>query len=56
MFVGLALPVIHAALGSGTILVWLPGVIVSILLNLQVQRLASVGQTWQEERPTTRRC
>lgn len=38
-------PVIHAALGSGTILVWLPGVIVSILLNLQVQRL---GKRWSD--------
>lgn len=38
-------PVLHAALGSGAIFVWLPGVIVSILLNLQVQRL---GRCWPE--------
>ena len=37
--------VIHAALGSGAILVWLPGVIISLLLNLQVQRL---GMHWSE--------
>ncbi len=33
-------PIIHAALGPKAILVWLPGVIVSVLLNLQVQHLA----------------
>lgn len=33
-------PVIHAALGSKAIFVWLPGVFVSVVLNLQVQRLA----------------
>ena len=38
-------PVLHAALGSGAIFVWLPGVIVSILLNLQVQHL---GRCWPE--------
>ncbi len=38
-------PVLHAALGSGAILVWLPGIIVSILLNLQVQHL---GMCWPE--------
>lgn len=32
---------IHAALGAKAILVWLPGVIVSVLLVLQVQRLGS---------------
>ncbi len=37
--------VLHAALGSGAIVVWLPGVIVSILLNLQVQRL---GRHWPD--------
>ncbi|MBV8883533.1 MAG: amino acid permease, partial [Chroococcidiopsidaceae cyanobacterium CP_BM_RX_35] len=38
-------PVINAALGPQSIFVWLPGVIVSILLNLQVQRL---GKYWPE--------
>lgn len=38
-------PVIHAALGPQAIFVWLPGVIVSILLNLQVQRL---GMRWPD--------
>lgn len=38
-------PVIHAALGPQAIFVWLPGVIVSILLNLQVQ---SLGQRWPD--------
>lgn len=38
-------PVIHAALGSQAIFVWLPGVIVSLLLNLQVQ---SLGRCWPE--------
>lgn len=33
-------PVLHAALGSKAIWVWLPGVIVSFLLNFQVQSLA----------------
>ena len=32
---------IHAALGAKAILVWLPGVIVSVLLVMQVQRLGS---------------
>lgn len=32
---------IHAALGAKAIFVWLPGVIVSVLLVLQVQRLGS---------------
>ena len=36
-------PVIHAALGSKAIFVWLPGVFVSVILNLQVQRL---GMCW----------
>lgn len=36
-------PVIHAALGSKAIFVWLPGVLVSVALNLQVQRL---GMCW----------
>jgi PAS domain S-box-containing protein len=36
-------PIIHAALGPKAIFVWLPGVIVSVLLNLQVQRL---GMHW----------
>ncbi|WP_052672266.1 APC family permease [Aliterella atlantica] len=36
-------PVLHAALGPKAFWVWLPGVIVSMLLNFQVQRLA---QTW----------
>ena len=31
--------VIHAALGTGSILIWLPVSIVSILLNLQIQSL-----------------
>jgi PAS domain S-box-containing protein len=34
-------PIIHAALGPKAIFVWLPGVIVSVLLNLQVQRLGT---------------
>lgn len=38
-------PVIHAALGEQAIFVWLPGVIVSVLLNLQVQ---SLGRRWPE--------
>jgi amino acid transporter len=33
-------PVLHAALGPKAFWVWLPGVIVSFLLNFQVQRLA----------------
>lgn len=36
-------PVIHAALGPKAIFVWLPGAIVSVLLNLQVRRL---GMCW----------
>ncbi len=40
-----AAPVLHAALGPQAIFVWFPGVIVSILLNLQVQRL---GRCWPE--------
>lgn len=36
---------IHAALGMQAIFVWIPGVIVAILLNLQVQRL---GMQWPE--------
>ncbi|WP_242072370.1 ATP-binding protein [Microcoleus sp. FACHB-68] len=32
-------PVIHAAIGPQAIFVWLPGVIVGMLLNLQVKRL-----------------
>ncbi|AFY41764.1 EAL domain-containing protein [Nostoc sp. PCC 7107] len=36
-------PVIHAALGSKAILVWLFGVIVSCILNLQIQ---SLGKHW----------
>lgn len=38
-------PVIHAALGPKAILVWLPGVVISVLLNLQVQHL---GKHWQD--------
>ena len=38
-----AAPILHAALGPQALLVWLPGVVVSILLNLQVKRL---GQKW----------
>lgn len=38
-------PVLHAALGPQAIFVWLPAVIVSILLNLQVQRL---GRLWPD--------
>ena len=37
--------VIHAALGPAAMFVWLPGVIVSILLILQVQRL---GRRWPD--------
>jgi PAS domain-containing protein/amino acid permease len=33
-------PILHAALGPKAIWVWLPGVIVAMLLNFQVQRLA----------------
>ena len=40
-----AAPVLHAGLGPQAIFVWLPGAIVSILLNLQVQRL---GRCWPE--------
>ena len=38
-------PVVHAALGSSAVFVWLPGVIVGILLNLQVKRL---GERWPD--------
>ncbi|WP_138503433.1 EAL domain-containing protein [Nostoc sp. PA-18-2419] len=38
-------PIIHAALGSKAILVWLFGTIVSFLLNLQVQ---SLGRHWPD--------
>lgn len=38
-------PAMHAALGSQAIFVWLPGVIVGTLLNLQVKRL---GSRWTE--------
>jgi PAS domain S-box-containing protein len=38
-------PIIHAALGPKAIFVWLPGVIVSVLLNLQVQHL---GRHWSD--------
>ena len=38
-------PAIHAALGAGAIFIWVPGTIVGILLNLQVQRL---GRQWPE--------
>lgn len=38
-------PAIHAALGSKAILVWLPGVVISVMLNLQVQQL---GKQWQD--------
>lgn len=38
-------PVIHAALGPQAMFVWLPGVIVSVLLNLKVQRL---GKHWPD--------
>ncbi len=36
-------PAIHAALGPKAIFVWLPGVIVAMMLNLQVQQL---GRYW----------
>ncbi len=36
-------PVIHAALGPKAIFVWLPGVLVSVVLNLQVKHL---GMCW----------
>ncbi len=36
-------PAIHAALGAKAIFVWLPGVAVAIMLNLQVQQL---GKYW----------
>jgi PAS domain S-box-containing protein len=38
-------PAMHEVLGPQAILVWLPGVIVGILLNLQVKRL---GEHWPE--------
>ncbi|MCC5668073.1 amino acid permease [Nostoc sp. CHAB 5784] len=38
-------PIIHAALGSKAILVWLFGTIISFLLNLQVQ---SLGRHWPD--------
>lgn len=38
-------PAIHAAIGPSVLFVWLPGVIVGILLNLQVKRL---GENWPE--------
>ena len=36
-------PVIHAALGTKAIFIWLPGVLVSVALNLQVKHL---GMCW----------
>ena len=36
-------PVIHAALGTKAIFIWLPGVLVSVALNLQVKLL---GMCW----------
>ncbi|MBW4429648.1 MAG: amino acid permease [Nostoc desertorum CM1-VF14] len=38
-------PIIHAALGSKAILVWLFGTIISFLLNLQIQ---SLGRHWPD--------
>jgi PAS domain S-box-containing protein len=38
-------PLMHAALGSSAIFVWLPATIVGVLLNLQVKRL---GEHWSE--------
>ncbi|MBD2102483.1 response regulator [Leptolyngbya sp. FACHB-261] len=38
-------PAIHAALGPQAVFLWLPGVIVSVMLILQVQRL---GQFWPD--------
>lgn len=38
-------PAIHAALGPKAMFVWLPGLLVGMLLNLQVQRL---GMCWPE--------
>lgn len=38
-------PLMHAALGSSAIFVWLPATIVGVLLNLQVKRL---GEHWPE--------
>ncbi|MGD1936230.1 MAG: ATP-binding protein [Cyanophyceae cyanobacterium] len=32
-------PAMNAALGSGALLVWIPGAVIGVLLNLQVQRL-----------------
>lgn len=40
-----AAPAIHASLGPKAIFVWLPGILVGMLLNLQVQRL---GMCWPE--------
>ncbi len=36
-------PAIHAALGAKAIFVWLPGVVIAMMLNLQVQQL---GKYW----------
>jgi len=38
-------PLMHAALGSAAIFVWVPGIIIGMLLNLQVKRL---GEQWPE--------
>ncbi|WP_009634051.1 ATP-binding protein [Synechocystis sp. PCC 7509] len=38
-------PIIHAALGPKAIFVWLPGIIVSVMLNIQVQQL---GMHWSD--------
>jgi PAS domain S-box-containing protein len=38
-------PAIHAALGAGALLIWLPLVMVGMLLNLQVKRL---GHLWPD--------
>jgi signal transduction histidine kinase len=34
-------PAMHAALGPGALLVWIPGTVIGVLLNLQVQRLGT---------------
>ena len=38
-------PAIHAGLGQKALWIWIPGVLVSVLLNLQVR---SLGERWQD--------
>lgn len=45
LWLGVA-PGMQSELGAGAILVWLPGTIVGIILNLQVKRL---GEYWPDQ-------